>query len=149
MCIGKFCNRDVVCATRDSTVAEAAGLMRRHHVGDVIVVDETGHGRKPVGIVTDRDIVVEVVCANLDPTLVKVGDLLLQPLVTVDEQTAYADAVHLMATEGVRRMPVVNEAGLLKGIITLDDLFHQLAVPFTELSELAIRERRRETTTRV
>jgi hypothetical protein len=59
MYIGKFCNRDVVCATRDSTVAEAAGLMRRHHVGDVIVVDETGHGRKPVGIVTDRDIVVD------------------------------------------------------------------------------------------
>jgi CBS domain-containing protein len=149
MCIGKFCNRDVVCVTRESTVAEAAVLMRRRHVGDVIVVDETSRGRKPIGIVTDRDIVVEVVCAALDPKLVMVGDLLTRPLVTVDEHTAYADTVHLMATAGVRRMPVVNEAGVLIGVITLDDLFHQLAVPFAELSDLATRERRHEAMTRI
>lgn len=148
MGIGKFCNRDVVCATRDSTVVEAAELMRRHHVGAVVVVEETASGRKPVGIVTDRDIVVEIVCASLDPKLVKVSDLLLRPLVTANEHTAYANAVHLMAAEGVRRIPVVNDAGMLVGIITFDDLFHQLAVPFAELSDLAMRERQREAVTR-
>jgi CBS domain-containing protein len=60
MCIGKFCNRSVVCAARGSTIVEAAHLMRRNHVGDVIVVDETEAGRRPIGIVTDRDIVVEI-----------------------------------------------------------------------------------------
>lgn len=148
MCIGKFCKRDVVCATRDNTVVEAAALMRRHHVGDVVIVEETGTGRKPIGIVTDRDIVVEIVSAALDPKLVKVGDLLLRPLVTVGEDAAYAETVHLLSTQGIRRMPVVDAAGLLVGIISLDDLFHQLVKPLAELSQLALRERRYETSTR-
>jgi CBS domain-containing protein len=148
MCIGKFCNRNVVCAARDTTIVEAAHLMRRNHVGDLVVIDETDGGRRPIGMVTDRDIVVEVVSAGLDPTLVKVGDLLLRPLVAVEEGTGYAETVRLMSTKGVRRMPVVTDAGLLVGIISLDDLLHQLAVPLGELSELAIRERRHEAQTR-
>jgi CBS domain-containing protein len=148
MCVGKFCNRNVVCAMRDTTIVEAAHLMRHHHVGDVIVVDPVDGGRQPIGIVTDRDIVVEVVSAGLDPKLVKVGDLLLQPLVTVDERVGYAETIRIMTAKGVRRMPVVSEAGLLVGIITLDDLLHQLAVPLAELSDLAIRERIQEARTR-
>jgi len=147
MCIGKFCKRDVVCATRETTIVEAAHLMRRNHVGDVIVIDET-NARRPIGIVTDRDIVIEVVSPGLDPNLVKVGDLLLQPLVTVDEGTGYAETIHLMSTKGVRRMPVVSEAGLLVGIVSLDDLLRQLVVPLAELSELAVREWRHEVQTR-
>ena len=144
MGIGKFCIRNVVCATRDTTIVEAAHLMRSNHVGDVIVVDETGGARRPIGIVTDRDIVIEIVAAGLDPDLVKVGDLLLQPLATVEEHTSYAETIRLMTARGIRRMPVVNQSGLLVGIITLDDLMHQLTVPLAELSELAIREWRHE-----
>ena len=144
MCIGKFCNRNVVCANRDTTVVEAAHLMRHNHVGNVIVIDEVDGGRRPIGIVTDRDIVVEIVAAGLDPNLVKVGDLLLQPLVTVEERTGYAETIRLMTVNGVRRMPIVSDAGLLVGIVTLDDVLHQLALPLVELSDLAIRERRRE-----
>ena len=59
MSIAEFCNREVVCATRDTTILEAANLMRRHHVGDIIIVDEDADRRWPIGIVTDRDIVVE------------------------------------------------------------------------------------------
>jgi CBS domain-containing protein len=148
MCIGKFCNRNVVCVNRDTTVVAAAYLMRHNHIGDVIVIDEVDGGRRPIGIVTDRDIVVEIVAAGLDPNLVKVGDVLLQPLVTVEERTGYAETIRLMTVNGVRRMPVVDDAGLLVGIITLDDLLHQLALPLVELSELATRERRREVQTR-
>jgi CBS domain-containing protein len=144
MCIGKFCKRNVVCATCDATIVEAAHLMRSNHVGDVIIVDEADKERRPIGIVTDRDIVVEVISAGLDPNLVKLGDLLLRPLVTVDEHTGYAETIRVMTAKGVRRMPVVNEAGMLVGIVTLDDVLHQLAIPLAELSELAIRERSHE-----
>jgi CBS domain-containing protein len=106
MCVGKFCNRNVVCAMRDTTIVEAAHLMRHNHVGDVIVVNEMDGGRQPIGIVTDRDLVVEVISAGLDPNLVKVGDLLLQPLVTVEEGAGYAETIRLMTAKGVRRMPV-------------------------------------------
>lgn len=76
LCIGKFCNRNVGCASRDTTIVEGAHLMRRNHVGDVIVVDAMDEGRRPIGIVTDRDIVVEIISAGLDPNLVKLADLL-------------------------------------------------------------------------
>ena len=70
--------------TEDTPVIEAAALMRQHHVGDVIVVEEVHGHRKPVGIVTDRDLVVEVMASGLDPCQLKVGDLVSRPVVTID-----------------------------------------------------------------
>jgi Predicted signal-transduction protein containing cAMP-binding and CBS domains len=148
MPITKFCVRDVVCSSRDTSIVDAAALMRHRHVGNVIVVDQIGVQRVPIGIVTDRDIVVEVVAAGLDPKLIKLGDLVLAPLTTIGEGAGYAETVRLMSVKGIRRMPVVDAAGGLIGIITLDDMLHQLAAPLAALSELAGRGRRYETLTR-
>ena len=148
MTIGKICNRNVVCATRETTVVEAANLMRRHHIGDLVVVDESNGRRLPVGIVTDRDIVVEVVAPGLDAKGIRLGDLLIGRLTSVEEREHSADVVRLMAAKGVRRMPVVDSAGILVGIVTIDDLLPQLATELRELSELAPRSRQRELETR-
>ena len=147
MAINEFCHRNVVCATRDTTVTEAANLMRQHHIGDVIIVETRGK-QIPIGIVTDRDIVVEVIAAGIDPGLLKLGDLRLAPLVTVDEGTSYAETVSRMSAEGVRRMPVVGDDGALAGIITLDDMLWQLAAPLAALAGLSGRGRELETLTR-
>lgn len=144
MNIGPFCNRHVVTATRDTTVAEAAHLMRHHHVGDVVVVDELDGGNVPVGIVTDRDIVVGVVAAGLDPAVIRMEDLLQRPLVVAEERAGYAETVRAMSARAVRRMPVIDAAGKLVGIVTLDDLFHQLVGPLAELASVPARERRDE-----
>ena len=148
MSIGKFCNRNVVCATRSTTIAAAAALMRKSHVGNVVLVDESAGGRRPVGIVTDRDIVIEVVAAGLDPAQVALSEVALRPLVTIGESASHGEAVRAMAAQGVRRLPVIDGDGNLFGIITLDDLLRQLALPLAELSELAVREIRYETRTR-
>ena len=148
MAITEFCVRDVVSGSRDTSVVDAAALMRREHVGNVIVVDQVGGKRVPVGIVTDRDIVVEVVATGLDPKLIKLGDLVIAPLVTAKEGAGYAETVRLMSVKGIRRMPVVDADGALVGIITLDDMLRQLAGPLEALSQLARRGRRHETLTR-
>jgi CBS domain-containing protein len=148
MAITEFCIRDVVCSSRDTSVVDAAALMRHRHVGNVIVIDQIAGKRVPVGIVTDRDIVVEVVAAGLDPRLIKLGDLVLTPLTTIDEGAGYAETVRLMSVKGIRRMPVVDAAGCLVGIITLDDMLRHLAGPLAALSELAGRGRRYESLTR-
>jgi CBS domain-containing protein len=148
MMIAEFCIRDVVCSSRDASVADAAALMRHRHVGNVIVIDQLDDKRVPVGIVTDRDIVVEVVAAGLDPKLIKLGDLVLGPLTTIEEDASYAETVRRLSVKGVRRMPVVDAAGCLVGIITLDDMLRQLAAPLAALSELPGRSRRYETLTR-
>jgi CBS domain-containing protein len=148
MNIADCCNRNVVVASRDTTVAEAANLMRHRHVGDVVVVDQADGDRRPIGIVTDRDIVVEVVAAGLDAKAIKVGDLVVGRLVTAEERDGCAATVRLMAAKGVRRMPVVNAAGALVGIVTIDDLLPQLAAQLADLSELAARGREQETVAR-
>ena len=145
MSIAEFCNREVVCATRDTTILEAANLMRRHHVGDIIIVDEDADRRWPIGIVTDRDIVVEVVAAGLDPRLVKLADLMLEPLTILEQHVSVAQTVSTMAQKGVRRVPVVDAQGALVGIVTLDDLLAHLAPPLANLGELVGHTRQRET----
>ena len=111
MSISEFCNRNVIGVAGDTPVIEAAALMRQHHVGDVIVVEEVHGQRKPVGIVTDRDLVVEVMASGLDPRQLKVSDLVSGPVVTIDEGASYAQTVRLMSVKGRRRMPVVGPAG--------------------------------------
>ena len=144
MSIAEFCNRDVVCATRDTTILEAANLMRRHHVGDIIIVDEDADRRWPIGIVTDRDIVVDVVAAGLDPRLAKLADLMLEPLTILEQHASVAQTVSTMAQKGVRRVPVVDVQGALLGIVTLDDLLAHLAPPLANLGELVAHTRQRE-----
>ena len=75
MSIREICNRNVVCATSAMTAIEAAQLMRQHHIGNVVVVDQQDGERTPLGVVTDRDIVIEVVAAGLDPKTLKLGDM--------------------------------------------------------------------------
>ena len=149
MPISEFCTRDVICAGREATALEAARLMRHHHVGDIVVVDDTDGVRKPTGIVTDRDLTLEVMAAGLDPGTVKVGELLLRPMVTVEHTAGYAETVRLMAVNGVRRMPVVGPGGALLGIITLDDMLRQLTSPLAALTDLAGRAQGFERKTRV
>ena len=73
--IDKICNREVVAVSRGAKAAEAARLMRQHHVGDVVVVDYRDGKRVPCAIVTDRDIAVAVVAKDIDPDAVSVGDV--------------------------------------------------------------------------
>jgi CBS domain-containing protein len=145
MLIGEACNRNVICAARDVTVAAAAKLMRQHQVGDVVVIDRPDAERMPIGIVTDRDIVVEVVALGVDPSTVTLGDLMSWgELATVQESDTYADTLRRMNAKGVRRMPVINAAGVLVGIISVDDMLPKFVVELSELAEVASRARQRE-----
>ena len=85
MTIGEFCNREVIISNREDSVLEAAKLMRKYHVGDIIVVEQRGDERVPVGILTDRDIVVELVAREVDATDVTVGEAMSNDLLTVNE----------------------------------------------------------------
>jgi CBS domain-containing protein len=149
MLVGEFCNRDVVCAARETTVAEAALLMRKHHVGDVVVVDRSDADRMPIGIVTDRDIVVEVVAPAMDPATVTLGDLVSWgELATLQDTDTYSDALRLMQDKGVHRVPVINRAGVLVGIVSFDDMLPRFAAELSQLADLAGRGRQRETRVR-
>lgn len=146
--IGNVCNGGVVTVAREATAAEAAALMRKHHVGSVVLVETASGGQKPVGILTDRDIVVEVVAPGLDANAVTVGEIVQRPLSTVTVDTPCTQVVREMAINGIRRMPVVNFDGTLAGIVSLDDVLLDLIAPLVAVGDLAQRERRFEERTR-
>ena len=148
MPVSEICNREVVVVQRDDTALEAAKLMRQHHVGDVLVVEDRNGVRVPVGIVTDRDLVVEIMAPELDDTVITVGDIMAKELVTVKESTGIFEAIQYMRQKAVRRLPIVNESGGLIGILTLDDLLELLSEELLEIAKLVKYEQQKETRSR-
>jgi len=142
--IRELCKRDFVAVGRDDTVFKAAELMRQHHIGDVLVVKKVQDAVLPAGIVTDRDVVIEIVAPGLDPHVITVGDIMLPVIYTIEEDAGVFDAIRLMAGKGVRRLPVVEKGGGLIGIITLDDLLLLMANEFCSFAELLTREQQNE-----
>jgi CBS domain-containing protein len=145
MPIGEICTREVVIVKRNETVLEAAKLMRQHHVGDVVVIEERDGVRVPVGIVTDRDLVVEIMAPELDPAAMTVGDIMEQELMTVKESMGLFEAIQYMRSKTVRRLPIVDENGALIGILALDDLLELLSEELLAIAKLVRYQRRKET----
>ena len=141
MPIGQVCIHEVVVARRDTSVHEAAKLMRHNHVGDVVILD----GNKPVGIVTDRDLVISVLATQLDPKVFTVGDLLTRELVTAHEDQGVFETIQQMRLRGIRRMPIVNTLGGLVGIVSVDDLVQLLGEELSDLGRLISKEQVHET----
>lgn len=144
MPVGELCIRQVIVTPRESSVLDVAKLMRQYHVGDVIVTDGVNGRRAPVGIVTDRDIVVEVLAEGVDPASLSAGDIMSSQLVTVRENEGLFQTIQVMRARGARRAPVVNNDGVLIGIVSVDDLIELLAQELSDLSTLIAREQKQE-----
>jgi CBS domain-containing protein len=121
MNIEGICNHIVVVALPATSVQEGARLLREHHVGALVVIDSRQNSR-PLGIVTDRDMVVEVLAMGIDPSKLAVGDLMTGPIVTVNAAEGVPETIKLMQDKGVRRVVVVDDAGALVGIVSFNDL---------------------------
>lgn len=143
MSLERVYKSEVVTVTPQATLLEVAQLMRTHHVGSVIVVEE----RCPVGIVTDRDIVVKVVAAELDPKTVQAKDLMIAPPSLVNINYDPLDVATIMRARGVRRLPVVDEHRNLLGVITLDDMLELLGKEISGLAEAIHSEQTKESAT--
>jgi CBS domain-containing protein len=140
MLLNMFCMLDVVCCTPRTTVLEAAHLMRRKHVGDLVVVEDDEAEKKPLGVITDRDIVVEVLAKGMDPATTLVGSVMRTPVVIAHEDEDSALTLERMRTHGVRRIPVVGRQGSLVGVVTADDMLRRLAAEAGMLTDIISRQ---------
>jgi len=116
--LGKICIKPVVTASAQMAVDQAARAMRSKNVGALVVVN----AGRPVGMLTDRDVAVEVVAKGMDPDTVRVGDVMRKRPMTIREDLGILDAAKAFAKTGVRRLPVVTKNGVLVGVIAVDDL---------------------------
>jgi CBS domain-containing protein len=138
MPISDLCSKNLVCVEATGTLQYAAQLMKKHHVGGVVVVDSSGKN-KPLGFLTDRDIVLSVVAENL-PLTTRVHELMSRDIVTVPRAQGIAEVVEQMESKGVRRMIVVDEAGNACGVVSSDDILQLVAREINSLGRLVDRQ---------
>jgi len=143
MKIEDICSRVVVVGLPATSVHEAARLLREHHVGALVVIDSRDSSR-PMGIVTDRDMVVQVLALGVDPDKLTVADIMTSDIVTANTGDDVFETIRMMHARGVRRVIVVDDAGALVGIASLDDLLELVADGLTGLSGAIAGSRGRE-----
>lgn len=119
----KCCREQVVAVSPDTPAVEVARVMSDKNVGSVVVV--SGDNR-PVGVLTDRDLTVRVMAQERNPGEVRAGDIVTRDVITFRDSMGVYEAIQKMTTEGVRRMPVVDDGGKLIGIVTMDDIIRML-----------------------
>jgi CBS domain-containing protein len=140
MKISEISRKQVIVASRSTPLTQVAQLMRKGHVGCVVVLEE-GAGKLPVGIVTDRDLVVEVLAPGVDALTLTAGDVMTTSPAVARETDDALWALKTMRDRGVRRLPVVDEAGALKGIVSMDDLLEHVAVGLSDIVQALGTER--------
>jgi len=144
MNVGEICSRIVVVAESSMSVQQAAKLMRDHHIGALVVTEGSAGARRPIGIVTDRDLVVEVVAADVDYRTLTVGDIMSERPATLKETAGLFEIIAQMRSGGVRRLVVVDANEHLLGIVAMDDLLPVLAEELSALAQAIRVAQRRE-----
>ena len=138
-----FATDTVVVADPETTALAAAKLMRKHHVGALVVVDGLD-SKRPIGIVTDRDLVLALIAEGLDPEVFTAGDIMSVELVTANSELDAMDAVQLMRANRLRRIVIVDDDGRLAGIVSMEDLLELLTRELAALAAGVIGSRDRE-----
>jgi len=137
MTIGTICSRNVDLADATESVHAIAQRMLQRNVGTVVVQDEK---RRPIGILTDRDLVIKVLAHGLDGTVTTVGEIMTDYPRTVREDMPIDAALVEMRAGAFRRLPVVDEDGALVGVVSLDDILRKLAAETQMIGSLLARE---------
>ncbi len=138
MSVGRICVRDVWTATSRESVRESARRMGRQNLGTLVVVDE---GNQPIGILSDRDIMMRCIVDGSDPDRTTVSELMSTPVSSAHEQMPIEEALQQMEACSVRRMPVVDDKGQLVGIISLDDIQELIAEECATVGRLLAKSR--------
>lgn len=144
MSIRNIYKREVATISPKASVLAAAQLMKQSHLGSLVVVEQVDGVGKPVGILTDRDIVRLVVANQGNAAEIQVENVMTSEIKTVRDDEDEQEAMKRMRLLGVRRMPVVGRDGGLLGIVSLDDFLNLLASEIGELARVGARQKTEE-----
>jgi len=144
MTVSDYCERNIALLTRDASLQEAAMMMRIHHLGEVIVIDKLNGKNIPVGVVTDRDLVIEIMALEVDVEQISVGNIMSLELITVRQDNNLSDTLDIMQQHGVRRLPVIDNSGSLLGVINIEVILKVLCQDLSKMLTLFNNERDNE-----
>jgi CBS domain-containing protein len=146
MTTGSICTHRVITVDRQIDIAAAAAVMRDNHIGYLIVTD--AGGPSPVGVLTDRDIVVKVIAKDVDAHTLTVGDVMTPEPLTAAEDDGISETLHRMRRLGVRRVPVIGSRGQVTGVLSIDDVVDHLVSQLTDVAGSVRNELKLEETLR-
>lgn len=144
MFVGQYCDKKISTLTQDSSILDAAKVMRKNHVGEVIIVENKMGNTIPVGLITDRDIVVEILAMEIDIETINLGSVMCIELITVNYDSSLNKALEIMQHYGIRRAPVVGNDGGLIGIINIEAVIKVVSQDMAKILKLFNNERRIE-----
>lgn len=144
MKVGDLCRRNVVSIPSDADVRAAAQLMREQHVGFLVVCKPHDDTRHPVGVITDRDVVLEVIAAKVEPSSVTVEDVMSRQPLIADEADDLSEVLQAMRIAGIRRVPVVDTRGALVGVFAMDDALDIVTSLLCDMTGSVKNEQRQE-----
>lgn len=148
MTVGTLCVRKVITVDPDTDVANAAAVMRENHVGYLVVTEPYLGLLTPIGVLTDRDIVIKVIAKGVDPRSVTVRETMTRDPLVAQETADVASTLVRMRGLGVRRVPVVGAGGALVGVLALDDVIGHMAGEMVNLAGSIRNEQRFEQSVR-
>lgn len=144
MSVKSVCRTNVVTISPKASVLMAAQVMKQEHMGSLVVAEATNGARKPLGILTDRDIVRLIVANEADARSLQVEDVMTRDVQCLQEDEGIYKAMKKMRQLGLRRMPVVRKDGSLLGIVSLDDFMELLADELNQISGVSATQRKKE-----
>jgi len=146
--VADYCVREVIVVDREMPITNCAKLMHDEHIGSLVVVDVREGRKVPVGMLTDRDIAIEVVAFEVDADALTAGDIMAADVAVASEGDDMLAVLATMREHGVRRLPVVDGDGALAGIVAADNLWEVLAEEVDGLVRVMKAEQTRERGTR-
>jgi predicted transcriptional regulator len=138
MSIQKISSQEVTSISKFTSILEAVKLMKKNNVGTVIVVDQENNN--PVGILTDRDIIIKIICDEVNPHDVSVGDVMNDDLLILKTYQDINECLEMMCVKKVRRAPIVDENNKLCGVVSMDDLLMLIADELSSLAKLVCKQ---------
>jgi CBS domain-containing protein len=144
MKVKRIYSRNVIRALRSFSLGQVAVLMGRHHVAAVLVTEDESSENQAIGIVIDRDLVLQAMAEGIGPREVTVGDVMTPSIVSVSENADIHEALETMRLRGIRRLGVSTGEGVLVGIVSVDDIVDALGTELTSLAGLIRSERARQ-----
>jgi CBS domain-containing protein len=144
MKVGDYCKRGVVTVPATADAVEIAETMRDEHVGFLVVIEDGDPDRRPIGVITDRDIVLQVCARDVDLHAVTAVDLMSRDPLVAREDDDLAEALQAMRLAGFRRIPVTKHNGALCGVLAIDDAIEITAGLLCDITGSIRNEQRQE-----
>jgi len=144
MNVARIYTRSVVSVPRSSSLQQAAALMRQYHVGALLVTEDAPGTDQAIGIITDRDLVMQAMAEGVGPDDLTVDEVMTPEIAGVAESADAHEAMVTMRELGVRRLAVTGQGGALVGILSFDDIVDALSIEMESLAGVIRSERGRE-----